>query len=182
MTKLARKKIYRNISFNDERKWKRKHPLDDILQVGIKKAMGYVVNAQCKDTPTYPLDLEPIRDGLIKRGLFAKIVWEQQLINGEKWYVAERLWVGDEKMIQAILNKHKSVLEAAKWPTKAEDVFNKVCENRCEHSDNKEMYHLICKLFNSWCLFCEKSYATNEPLSKSVLKYCFHSQNTFHSF
>jgi hypothetical protein len=35
-------KPYRSIYFNDERKWKSNHRDDDILQVGIKKAIGYI--------------------------------------------------------------------------------------------------------------------------------------------
>jgi hypothetical protein len=161
---------YRSIDFNDERKWRRKHPLDDVLQVGVQKAIGYIVNAKCTDTPTYPVDLEALKERLAKKGRLVDIMPPNESLP------AEALWVGDAEMMQPILDKNSKILVDAKWPTTAKAFFNKICRTDVDHDPipwlpnriaNKKLYHVICDLFNSWCLFCERCiWIDGKPLSE----------------
>jgi hypothetical protein len=65
-------------------------------------------------------------------------------------------------MIQTILDNHKLILIENDWPTDAKFFFNKICRTDVDHRVNKKLYHLIAKLFNSWCLWCEP-----RPVSKN---------------
>lgn len=141
------KKPYRSIRFNDERKWKRKHPLDDILQVGSQKAMGYVCETT-DDEDHFRENLIKVKKSLSETG---KLVYYKRRTKG--WLPI--LYVGDKDMMQSILDRHKDILIEAGWDTDAELVFAKIYGEHIDHHKNKRLYHLIAKLFNSWCLFCE---------------------------
>ena len=64
--------------------------------------------------------------------------------------------VGNKPMIQNILDHHKDLLIKSDWPLNAKDFFYKLCFTDVDHEENKELYHLICDLFNSWCLWCDE--------------------------
>ena len=109
------KKPYRNIYFNDERKWKSTHHTDDVLQVGKQKAIGYILA-----TP-YPCEQ--------KCSLSELNEIENTLKNNETKLVCRYkpnhslhdtyLYVGDKNMIEAQLEK-------AKKDAKNSEVLNKV--------------------------------------------------------
>ena len=51
---------------------------------------------------------------------------------------------------------------------KKDDFFYKLCSEDVSHKENKELYHLICDLFNSWCLWCDQKIwlpGSHTPLS-----------------
>ena len=131
-------KSYRSIYFNDERKWKSNNLLDDITQVGIKKAMGHICVTQ-------DMSLKKLK---------------KDFSNKLNYYLDDEIvptfHVGDEKMIQTLINKNINILIKNNWKLSAKEVFYKVCVNDISHDDNKELYHFITDLFNSWCLFCEE--------------------------
>ncbi len=131
-----------------ERKWKVQGLLDDIFQVGYKKAIGYISQSKslkysenCKNENFIEL-----------RKYFIKTDKLTYLDNKS----LHKLWVGDKIMIQSILNKNKNLLLKNDWPIDAEKFFFRICKEYVYHNDNKQFYHLINKLFNSRCLFCSK--------------------------
>jgi len=138
-------KPYRSIDFNDERKWKTTHLLDDVLQVGKQKAIGYVVDYTKYSTKEF--DMQTIANQLSSQGKLIRIVDLNEM---------KLLWVGDKQMIKSILNKNASLTSNNGWPLDAEQFFNRIAVEDIDHTDNPEMYHVVCDLFNSWCLWCEK--------------------------
>lgn len=71
-------------------------------------------------------------------------------------YIKEgALWVGDEKMISRHVNDNKELLMKSGWELDAKEIFDNIIHNEYDHGKDKELYHFICELFNSWCLFCE---------------------------
>jgi hypothetical protein len=142
-------KPYRSIDFNDERKWKSKHPLDDIYQVGIQKSMGYVRYSS-------EINLEKLHLSNSKLIFFKK-------------GAVNTLWVGDIAMMQLILDSNKETLINNAWSIQASEVFDRICKHDVRHHENNILYHLITDLFNSWCLWCETpvwSEQSTEPSSK----------------
>lgn len=140
------KKTFRSIDFNDERKWKSTCLLDDVLQVGSKKALGYVTAPPIEN-------LSELADRFRTSG---KMVYLKEKISscGDK---ISYLWVGDEILIQDVLNENLAILIKNKWPLSGKEVFDLVCRTDVDHFENIEMYHFICDLFNSWCLWCERT-------------------------
>jgi hypothetical protein len=136
-------KAYRSIDFNDERKWKRNHPLDDVLQVGIKKSIGYICDSPEKE-------LKILKKSFLKKDKFVFLEVAPSLDKR-----VPVLWVGDKVMMQNILDNQKDILMENDWPTKAKQVFQKIITDDVVHEENKILYHLIADLFNSWCLHCE---------------------------
>lgn len=140
-------KPYRSVLFNDERKWKSTELRDDVYQVGIQKAMGYICLEEGEST-----------EELDKR-FSVKMTCFKPAGNG---YGAPTYWVGDAPMIQAILDKNKELLDKNEWSCNAAYVFNRLSLYQVNHEYNKELYHMITDLFNSWCLWCE-------PMTEPVL-------------
>lgn len=141
---MIKRTHYRSIDFNDERKWKHKNPYDDVVQVGKQKSIGYVV-----------LDHEDeLNQFSISKDKFTNLKFREEA----KFYIYH---VGDKQMMQGILEQNKDLLIASGWECDAEFVFNKICTTDIAHDENENLYHLICDLFNSWCLWCE-------PLLKDV--------------
>ena len=79
-----------------------------------------------------------------------------QISEANKYDYCGSLWVGDKNMIQSILDNHKELLTKNDWPLHAEEFFLKISSTHVEHDKNEDLYHLINKLFNIWCLFCER--------------------------
>jgi hypothetical protein len=159
------KKPYRSIEFNDERKWKATHALDDLLQVGNQKALGYICSwkGETFKENVYGQDIKALKRSLAKSG---KLVSLRKKHDG-KCLV---LWAGDKKMIQKILNRHKSLLKKSRWTADAKEFFKRISRTDVAHDQNEELYHLVAKLFNSWCLWCEKPIwvkGRKEPLSEN---------------
>jgi hypothetical protein len=143
-------KPYRSIDFNDERKWKSTNLLDDVLQVGVHKAIGYVSASSVSSYKENVIgtDLLELEKVLIKNG---KITLLQVEDSNNSF-----LWAGDQEMIQSILNKNQNILLEYKYPTDAKEFFMKLAsEDVIDHNSNQKMYHLVAELFNSWCLWCE---------------------------
>lgn len=145
------KKPYRSPEFNDERKWKAKNLLDDVVQVGKQKAIGYVC----------------ISDTILLEDL------ETMFPTKLTYYKADRLvpvfYVGDMGMMQKIIDHNKDLLIKNNWSLNAVKVFDRVCREDVAHEENPDMYHFIADLFNSWCLWCEKPIwvaKKNQPLSE----------------
>lgn len=137
------KRPYRSVEFNDERKWKSKQDHDDVLQVGIQKAVGYTIfDTNDKES------LMSLHESMARQGKFV-------FIKEEKDYDFNVLWTGDKTMMQPILDKKKELLTQAECPHDAENFFKMICHDHVDHDENEELYHLICDLFNSWCLWCE---------------------------
>ena len=134
------KKAYRSIDFNDERKWKKNNLLDDVIQVGIKKAIGYVCN-------------QPIEEHRKLKKQFTK---ENKLVFLDLFENFSILWVGDPQMMQNIIDKNKNLLLENGWKTDAKSFFKKIVKTHIAHDENEKLYHVICEFFNSWCLHCEK--------------------------
>lgn len=65
------------------------------------------------------------------------------------------LSVGDEEMIQKVINNNQKVLSKIGFKPVAKNIFTKICEKDFDHDKNMDMYHFITELFNSWCLWCE---------------------------
>jgi len=58
-------------------------------------------------------------------------------------------------MISNILKSNDEVVRASKWPVTPKKFFDKLCKIEIAHQKNPRLYHVICDLFNSWCLWCE---------------------------
>lgn len=141
---MAIEKIYRDINFNNERKWKSDKEFADIYEVGDKKAIGYICFwKESKLDFLYGLEKE-----FIKNGKLASVVIDS--------YKVEMLWVGDKRMIQSILDKHKDILIKNNFSLDAEEFFNRIKNEQINHDKNEEIFHVVNELFNSWCLFCEE--------------------------
>lgn len=138
------KKPYRSLDFNNERKWKATDHLDDVLQVGKHKAIGYVVENISYTHKDF--DMQALAGQLYAEGKLLRVVTEGDLLF---------LWAGDCNMIATILEANKSLIEKNGWPLTAEVFFDRLSVEDIKHSLNAEMYHLVCDLFNSWCLWCE---------------------------
>lgn len=145
---MTNNRPYRSIDFNDERKWKRYHYFDDIFQVGIQKAIGYVsIDSICKDYSVSSID--SLKELLIRNN---KLVY---LKNKNDEYGHGTFWVGDREMIQSIIDNQRDILNTHGWNDDAGQVFYRICQHSVEHEENRELYHLITDLFNSWCLWCD---------------------------
>jgi hypothetical protein len=141
------KKPYRSIDFNDERKWKSNYKFDDILQVGIQKAIGYTAFTESEMDDLKDLENQFINNGKITHSI----------LNPKGFaYNINVLWVGDLKMIQSILDPHKDYLRKKRYPVRAKNFFLKICEHHVDHDKDEKLYHIITDLYNSWCLWCEK--------------------------
>lgn len=148
------KKIYRSIDFNDERKWKSKHRFDDVFQVGFQKAVGYLCWIPGKEDN----ELKEYIFNLLNMGLFEPnklVLVTNSSSDSHKNFPI--LYVGDVAMMQPILDKNKKILIASNWSTDAKEVFYKIAYHDVLHNENDKLYHVICELFNSWCLWCEPS-------------------------
>jgi len=133
------KRPYRSVDFNDERKWKTHHEHDDVYQVGTQKSIGYVI-------------VEFNEDDLLQK---MKLDFKEKfthIVRSEHFYV---FWVGDKEMMQSILDYHQHLLAKSNWPLDAHSFFERVVTDDVYHDKDSYMYHLIAKLFNSWCLWCE---------------------------
>lgn len=141
---------YRSTDFNDERKWKSAHEHDDILQVGIKKAVGYSCFNNHESAEEFlKLNIGPDKLSYIKS--------HKDCIS---------LWVGDAPMMEQLINIHKYIISQNYWPLDAEEFFKKLSLISVAHDDHPDFYHVICDFFNSWCLWCEdKIWTDNEVLS-----------------
>lgn len=137
---------YRSLDFNNERKWKSTHDLDDVLQVGTHKAIGYVSQNTAYQHQTF--DLQALTVQMRDSNKLVTVVSEGNHI---------LLWVGDTQMMNVILDAHKEVVLANGWSTVAKEFFVRLSKESIEHIHNPNMYHVVCDLFNSWCLWCEKS-------------------------
>lgn len=135
---MIERKHYRSVDFNDERKWKHKNPYDDVVQVGKQKSIGYVVLDHEDELNQFSIDKDK----------FSYMKFDEE----GKFYVYH---VGDKQMMQTILDQNKDLVIAAGWEVDAEFVFNKICTTHPCHEGQMELYHLICDLFNSWCLWCD---------------------------
>lgn len=148
---------YRSDDFNDERKWKMKRSLDDVAQVGKLKAVGYVGEAPNRD-------LKRLKKSFVAKNKLAYF----RPVGGDM--ACDTLWVADMVMMFPILEANKNVLLKAGWPTDAEEVFLKLIYTDVDHRKSKKLYHMICDLFNSWCLHCEKPVwvpGRKEPMSEN---------------
>ena len=154
MSKIIRTS-YRSIDFNDERKWKHKHPNDDVNQVGIQKAIGHI----CNDRNKFDSDgIKELQLKFLESGKFTHLKFDRSL------YI---LHVGDKDWIQKILNINVELINQHKLNCDAEWFFNYIANNQIWHDEflneirpenkivSKDLYHMICELFNSWCLWCE---------------------------
>jgi hypothetical protein len=121
----------RSVFFNDERKWHASHPFDDVLQVGTAKAVGYVCTEETPDITADKLVLVRSADDSIYSRTF---------------------WVCDRLMAQAVLDKHSATVTAHGWPMDARRFFVRLVFEDIPHN---ALYHVVCDLFNSWCLHCE---------------------------
>lgn len=137
---------YRSIYFNDERKWKVNNKWDDVYQVGLKKAIGYV-----------PIDFnsDELFEIVYHFSKSNKLFLINSNLNSIKNPDRYTVWAGDKIMIQNIIDANLDIISKYKWPLDAEEFFNKICFENIRHKDNEELYHVINDLFNSWCLFCE---------------------------
>lgn len=140
---------YRSIRFNDERKWKTTHLLDDVLQVGKLKAVGYVTERISFITKEFDLP-----------ALSIQLFNDHKLIRITEKGDVRFLWVGDPQMMSDVINKHIDIISNINWPTNSDEFLTKLSREHVEHRDNRDMYHVICDMFNSWCLWCE------QPISK----------------
>lgn len=145
-------KPYRSIAFNDERKWKMNHLLDDVLQVGKHKAIGYVASEEKASFVENAIgyNLDDLCKQLTKSGTLTVIT-----TNNERPGL-KKLWVGDVKMMRRILNKHTDLLRKSGWPVSPHKFFDRISVESIDHTANPDMYHVVCELFNSWCLWCER--------------------------
>ncbi len=147
---------YRNKLFNDERKWKHQNEFDDIRQVGIKKAIGYISYPQSNVCP-----------GLI----YLEDEFNDKLTAIVYCDCIAYLWVGDKYMIQNIINENSKIVINSGWPLDAYEFFVRLTKENICHDNNKKLYHVVCDMFNSWCLFCEEpvwfvdGQLLNNPLS-----------------
>lgn len=144
-TKPVDSRPFRSLNFNDERKWKTTQDLDDVLQVGIHKAIGYLYQNTNYQHQTF--DLQTLAAQMQAGNKLVAIVTE-----GDHTL----LWVGDTQMMNAFLEVHKEVVTANNWSTVAKEFFDRICKEDIDHANNPGMYHVVCELFNSWCLFCER--------------------------
>lgn len=143
---------YRSTKFNDERKWKTTHRLDDVLQVGKLKAVGYVIENKTYTTKEFDMDE-------LARQLFN----DGKIISFAEDNILRLLWVGDQVMMDNVIAKHKGAIEEYNWPTNSFSFLSRLASEDVSHKKNPEMYHVICDMFNSWCLHCER------PLVKKCL-------------
>lgn len=149
---LMKRTAYRSTDFNDERKWKRYHQNDDVLQVGKQKAIGYIFTRDSKRITAFEKLFIKFRN----QGKFVALFNEpypQRNVSIAAGLTI--LWVGDPNMMQSILNKKKFLLKKNHWSSDANKFFNRIIKTKIRHEKNPAMYHLICQLFNSWCLWCE---------------------------
>lgn len=146
-------KPYRSVWFNDERKWKMTKLADDVLQVGVHKAVGYIFNLNFEE-PNSPHkekhNLVKIEKLLLKQG---KLV---DIRPGQDGRITV-MHAGDSSMMKSILDNNKELLRKSKWPVTPKAVLKKIATMDVKHDENAPLYHVICELFNSWCLWCEKS-------------------------
>jgi len=145
-------KPYRSLSYNDERKWKTTHLLDDVLQVGKHKAIGYVASEKNSSFLENAIgyNLDELYTQLTKPGTLTVI-----RTNNERPGLT-KLWVGDVKMMRRILNKNADIIIKNNWPLLPEKFFDRISVESIDHHNNPDMYHVVCDLFNSWCLWCEQ--------------------------
>lgn len=133
---------YSSFNFNEERKWIRQNKLDDIMMVGIKKAIGYVsFYGKNKDLQKTILLQNKFQDKLTK------------IVSISNYDI---LWVGDKDMIQYIINNNYELIIKSGWSIAACEFFNRLTTEDICHDKNSQLYHVVCELFNSWCLWCEK--------------------------
>jgi len=135
---------YRSLWFNDERKWKSNDLLDDVLQVGKQKAIGYVIENTTYLTKEF--DMRALAEQLYAENKLIRIVEDGDML---------LLWAGDSAMMRIILDKNKELIEKNGWPLEPESFFDRISSEDIDHHDNPDMYHVVCDLFNSWCLHCE---------------------------
>jgi hypothetical protein len=147
------KQVYRSVDFNDERKWKASNLLDDVMQVGIKKSIGYICNQPTEE----------------HRKLKKQFIKEGKLVYLDLTEDFSILWVGDPQMMQTIIDKNKNILLENGWKTDTKLVFKEITKTDIAHNENKKLYHLICKFFNSWCLWCQRPIKAPKNSKYSVL-------------
>lgn len=155
-------KNYRSIYFNDERKWKASSKYDDVFQVGVCKAVGYIYadtngfisKENCIEYNLYDLEKSFVKNGKLTR-IVSKIKYDE-------------LWVGDPSMIQFILDKNKKILTASDWSCEASVFFEKLTCTKVYHEQCPNMYHVISELFNSWCLWCEEKIWAPDESGKNI--------------
>lgn len=147
-------KPYRSKDPNDERKWKKVYALDDVDEVGNQKAIGYVC-ARVKGERD-PLDgAWSIAYLRVMGKLFKEKGKLTHIRPADDSVGCQSLWVGDPTMMQKILDRHTKLLEKNKCPIDAKSFFSWICNTDIDHQENPDMYHMICELFNSWCLWCK---------------------------
>ncbi len=144
------KKPYRSRDFNDERKWKSYHLIDDVKQVGLQKAVGYIIKSL-----TFSFTENTIKEDFVllekefkEQGKLTKIIRDKIPL--------EILWVGDPAMMKTILDNNEEIIVKSGWSVNPKEFFSKLCKTDIDHNKNRPMYHIIAELFNSWCLWCEK--------------------------
>jgi len=137
-------KPYRSLDFNNERKWKSTALLDDVLQVGKHKAIGYVI--QNKSYSIKEFDMQALMEQLKAEHKLVRLVKNNGMI---------LIWAGDSQMMTVVLDKHKALIEQNGWPTTPKAFFDRITVEDIDHFNNPDMYHVVCDLFNSWCLHCE---------------------------
>lgn len=175
---------YRSINYNDERKWKSTQLFDDVLQVGIKKAIGYICSNK-DDQERDKAVIENLVQQLFQQG---KLVSQKETAitlknlqfrgfnrDPKKLKLLDKsldfwtFYVGDKDMIANIINQHQELLTKNNWKIDPEWVFNKICKEQVDHYDNQELYHVVCDLFNSWCLHCEEPDWTGPLVNKEIV-------------
>lgn len=143
---------YRSIYYNDERKWKSTSILDDVLKVGTVKALGYVASSMTFkfEENGHKYDLDKLATKLQSPDKYVIMTYGE--IPKDK-----KLWVGDQRMMSEVLNRNIETLRKNNWPFSPSEFFNRIIHENISHKDNPDMYHIVCELFNSWCLWCEKA-------------------------
>ena len=112
----------------------------DLLSVGSSKPMGYLpLECICK----YGYDADRLALRLRQKGL--RVV---SYADGECNIDSGALVVYCPISLQAILHKHKGILDKYRWPTNMQDFVNKVhCDWSVCINQQPELYRLIGKAF-----------------------------------
>jgi hypothetical protein len=114
--------------------------VQDILSVGSSKPMGYL---PLKCIHNYGYDVDRLASHLRQKGLHVV-----SYADGECKIDSGALVVYCPISLQAVLHKHKGILDKYHWPINTQDFARKVhCDETVDIDQQPELYRLIGKAF-----------------------------------
>ena len=131
-------KLKKNIPYADDKK---KKLLDDLFEVGISKAVGYLPLSTIKK-----IGGKKFINTLIEYAKRENL--DYMLFEFPSAYSSPELYFYDIKMLNPILSKYKDVLQNAGIPTSPKEYIEYIHEVNVKREEYPEAHYVIAKTFD----------------------------------